>query len=191
MEFRFESLKTTQAAGLLLTLEGRVMDRMRLLKFLYIVDRELLASKGRTLTGDRAVAMNCGPVLSHTYNLIKSEEHSPADWDKYIRPVNKKLVLMGDPGGGELSKREVDKLKEVSSRFNGISTMGLSAFTHEFPEWIKNFVPDTSRPIPWTDALEGMGNADKIGLFKEKLAEQNVIDSIFALSTEGKVETGA
>jgi hypothetical protein len=36
-----------------------------------------------------------------------------------------------------------------------------------------------------------MGNADKIGVFKEKLVEQNVIDSIFALSTEGKVETGA
>jgi hypothetical protein len=98
---------------------------------------------------------------------------------------------MGDPGRGELSKKEVDKLKEVSSRFNGISTMGLCAFTHEFSEWIKNFVPDTSRPIPWTDVLEGMGNADKIGVFKEKLAEQNVIDSIFALSTEGKVETGA
>ena len=118
MEFRFEPLKTTQAAGHLLTLEGRVMDRMRLLKLLYIVDRELLAAKGRTLTGDRAVAMNYGPVLSHTYNLVKGKEQSPEDWNRYIRSVNKKLVLMGDPGRGELSKREIDKLKEVSSRFN-------------------------------------------------------------------------
>ena len=191
MKFRFEPLKTTQAAAHLLTLEGRVMDRMRLLKLLYIVDRELLAAKGRTLTGDRAIAMNYGPVLSHTYNLVNGKEQSPEDWNRYIRSVNKKVVLMGDPGRGELSKREIDKLEEVSSRFRDISTSGLSAFTHEFLEWVKNFKPDTSRPIPWTDALASMGSEGKIAAFEEKLAEQEVIDSIFGLPTESKVETGA
>jgi uncharacterized phage-associated protein len=186
MNFTFEPLKTTQAAAFLLTLEGRVMDRMRLLKLLYIVDRELLVSKGRTLTGDLAVAMNYGPVLSHTYDLIKGDEQSPADRNKFIRSVSRKLVLMGDPGRGELSRREVDKLEEVSNRFRGISTSGLSAFTHEFSEWSKNFVPDTSRPIPWTDALEGMCSAHKVALFEEKLAEQDLIDSIFASSTDSK-----
>ena len=39
MDFPFDSLKTTQAAAILLTLEGRVMDRMRLLKLLYIIER--------------------------------------------------------------------------------------------------------------------------------------------------------
>jgi uncharacterized phage-associated protein len=191
MKFRFEPLKTTQAAAHLLTLEGRVMDRMRLLKLLYIVDRELLAEKGRTLTGDRAVAMNYGPVLSHTYNLINGDEKSPDDWNRYIRSVNKKVVLIEDPGRGELSKREIDKLEEVCNRFSEISTSGLSAFTHEFFEWVKNFTPDTSRPIPWTDALASMGSEDKIAAFEEKLAEQEVIDSIFGLPTESKVETGA
>jgi uncharacterized phage-associated protein len=191
MKFRFESLKTTQAAAHLLTLEGKVVDRMRLLKLLYIADRELLATKGRTLTGDRAVAMNYGPVLSHTYNLIKGDEQSPEDWNRYIRSVEKKLVLMGDPGRGELSTREVDKLEEVSDRFKDISTRGLSAFTHEFPEWIKNFEPDTSRTIPWMDVLAGMVCGDKIAEFEAKLAEQEVIDSIFALPVEGELETGA
>jgi uncharacterized phage-associated protein len=191
MKFRFEPLKTTQAAAYLLALEEKVMDRMRLLKLLYIVDRELLAAKGRALTGDRAVAMNYGPVLSHTYNLLKGEEKSPDDWNKYIRSVNKKVVLMGDPGKGELSKREIDKLIEVSNRFRTISTSGLSAFTHEFSEWVKNFKPDTSRLIPWTDALAGVVSEDTIAAFEEKLAEQEVIDSIFGLPSECKAEMGA
>jgi hypothetical protein len=46
MEFKFDSLKTTQAAAILLSLTDGVMDRMRLLKLLYIVDRELLAERG-------------------------------------------------------------------------------------------------------------------------------------------------
>ncbi len=191
MKFRFEPLKTTQAAAHLLDLEEKVMDRMRLLKLLYIVDRELLAAKGRTLTGDRAVAMNYGPVLSHTYNLVKGDEQSPDDWNKYIRTVNKKVVLMGDPGRGELSKREIDKLEEVSNRFSKISTSGLSAYTHEFSEWAKNFKPDTSRLIPWTDALASVVSEDKIAAFEQKLVEQEVIDSIFDLPTKCKVETGA
>ncbi|WP_165227397.1 Panacea domain-containing protein [Aquisphaera insulae] len=191
MKFRFDSLKTTQAAAHLLTLEAKVMDRMRLLKLLYIADRELLASKGRTLTGDRAVAMNFGPVLSHTYNLIKGTEESPADWNRCILSVGKKVVLLAEPGLGELSNREIDKLEEVSNRFRAISTAGLSAYTHEFSEWARNFEPDTSRPIPWADALVDQGAKDKISAIEERLAEQEAIDSIFALPGDDGVEAGA
>jgi uncharacterized phage-associated protein len=191
MEFKFDSLKTTQAAAVLLCLKGRVMDRMRLVKLLYIADRELLAARGRTLTGDKAIAMNYGPVLSQTYNLIKGTENSPEDWDKHIRSVGKKLVLMGDPGRGELSKREMNKLNELTERFRNVTTLGLSAFAHEYSEWLKNFVPDTSMPIPWTDALKDMGHEDKIEVYEKRLLEQKLIDSIFTIPTEGEVEVGA
>ena len=42
MTFRFDFEKTLQAAGVLLNLDGSRMDRIRLLKLLYIADRELL-----------------------------------------------------------------------------------------------------------------------------------------------------
>jgi len=191
MEFQFDSLKTTQAAGVLLSLEKRVMDRMRLLKLLYIADRELLAARGRTLTGNRAVAMNYGPVLCQTYNLITGTENSPEDWEKHIRSVGKKLVLMGDPGRGELSRREVDKLNELTERFRHITTWGLSAVTHEYSEWLKHFVPDTSMPIPWVDILKDMGHEDKIEVYEKKLMERKLIDSIFTIPVEEEVEARA
>jgi uncharacterized phage-associated protein len=190
MEFTFDSLKTTQAAGILLSLEERVMDRMRLLKLLYIADRELLVARGRTLTGDRAVAMNYGPVLCQTYQLIKGDESSAEDWDKHIRSVGKKLVLMGDPGRGELSRREVDKLNELTGRFRKITTLGLSAVTHEYSEWLKNFVPDTSMPIPWVDVLKDIADEDQIAAYEKKLVEQKLIDSIFTIPVEEEVEAG-
>ena len=64
MTFRFDFDKTLQAAGVLLSLDGDRMEQIRLLELLYIADRELLAETGRTITGDRAVAMRHGPVLS-------------------------------------------------------------------------------------------------------------------------------
>ena len=53
MTFRFDYDKALQAAGVLLSLDGDRMERIRLLKLLYIADRELLAETGRTITGDR------------------------------------------------------------------------------------------------------------------------------------------
>ena len=162
------------------------MSRMRILKLLYIADRELLAETGRTLTGDRAVAMNYGPVLSRTYNLIRGARHSHEDWNRFIQSHGREVVLKGDPGQSELTKREADKLYELFERFRSISTSGISADTHGFWEYVKNFVPDTSTPIPWEDALKGTGHDDKVELYQAHLEEQQLIDSIFgALNDSG------
>ena len=90
-----------------------------------------------------------------------------------------------------MSKREINKLEELSGRFKEMSTSGLSAVTREFAEWVKNFVPDTPRPIPWRDALASTKSEVKIDMFEQKLAEQQAIDAIFALATEGEVEARA
>lgn len=184
MIFDFDSRKATQAAAVLLSAEGRAMDRMRLLKLLYLADRKLLAERGRPITGDRAVAMNRGPVLSHVYNLIKGAERSPEDWSRFIDSAGKQVVLVGDPGTGDLSRREIDALEEIGQRYRAMTTLGLSALTHEFDEWRHNFVPDSSRPIPWVDVLKATGQADRIAAFEAKLAEQNLLDSIFAAPGE-------
>ncbi len=181
MEFQFDLVKTAQASAVLLAHSNGVMSRMRLLKLLYIADRELLAETGRTLTGDRAVAMNYGPVLSHTYNLIK---HMPRGWNRFIQSHGREVVLKEDPGHGQLTKREVDKLKELSERFGSVSTSGISAYSHGFPEYAKNFVPDTSTPIPWDDVLKGTEHEDKARLYQARLEEQQLIDSIFGGLTD-------
>ena len=178
MIFRFRSLKTTQGAAVLLALDGHSMDRMRLIKLLYIADRELLAESGRTLTGDRAVAMKNGPVLSRVYDLIKGIAVPPEDWGRYLRSEGYKVVLVEDPGRGELTKRELEKLHDLSERYRSVSTPALSAHTHKFPEWVRSFRLGTSTPIPWRDALEATGHGEKAEAIEKGLEEQSVIDSI-------------
>jgi hypothetical protein len=39
-----------------------------------------LAERARPITGDRAVAMDHGPVLSTTCNLIKGEDYLASEW---------------------------------------------------------------------------------------------------------------
>ena len=57
----------------------------------------------------------------------------------------------------------------------------LSAHTHRFPEWIRNFRLGTSTPIPWRDALEATGHGEKAEAIEKRLEEQSVIDSILGV----------
>jgi uncharacterized phage-associated protein len=70
--FLFNIEKAIQAVAALLHFHGsKEMSYLRMLKLLYIADRETLKETGRPITGDRIVAMEHGPVLSSVYDLIK------------------------------------------------------------------------------------------------------------------------
>ncbi|KAA6330772.1 hypothetical protein EZS27_020559 [termite gut metagenome] len=47
-------------------------DFHKIFKILYFADREHLNEYGRTITGDRYIAMNDGPVPSNLYDIFKS-----------------------------------------------------------------------------------------------------------------------
>src|SRR4051794_11299600 len=114
----FDILKVAQACAVLLKNEpSRRMSRLRLLKLLYIADREYLKERGRPITGDCVAAMDHGPVLSRTYDLIKGTDVAFATWRRYFRNAGPRDVeLEEDPGIGKLSRFEVEKLQHVSER---------------------------------------------------------------------------
>lgn len=179
MIFRFNFEKALQAAAILLDLDGGRMERIRLLKLLYIADRELLAETGRPLTGDQAVAMPHGPVLSHVFDLIRGQSARAGEWGRFIRSENHSVVLRGDPGRGDLSRLEVEKLAELTDRYRAFGEWQLSEATHEFEEWRRNHVEGASTPIPWRDALEAQQQADRIEPAEQAESDQRVIDALF------------
>jgi uncharacterized phage-associated protein len=179
MTFRFEFDKTLQAAGVLLSLDGDRMEQIRLLKLLYIADRELLAETGRTITGDRAVAMRHGPVLSQVYDLIRGEASRAGEWGRSIRTVNHAVELRTDPGRGELSRGEIEKLTEVTDRYRHVDDWTLSEATHDFEEWSKNFTEGAVAPIPWRDVLAAQGKEDLVEIIERDEADRRYLDELF------------
>jgi uncharacterized phage-associated protein len=179
MNFRFDFHKTLQASAVLLDLDANRMAYVRLLKLLYIADRELLAETGRTITGDTAVALKNGPVLSQVYDLIKGVAPKSQAWSDYIHRVDYLVELKGDPGRGKLSKGEIEKLTEVSERFRTMDDWQLSEYTHEFPEWKKHHEPGASTPIPWQEMLEAQGKAELVEIVERNEAARLYLDTLF------------
>src|SRR5208282_6704121 len=103
----FNERKATEAAARLLKLRGGTMSYMKLIKLLYLADREALLRWGRPISTDRYVSMDKGPVLSRVLDLATDgdDPSRPAIWSEQIgEPVSYEVALKADPGSDELSE---------------------------------------------------------------------------------------
>lgn len=161
MRLRFKEAKTTQAAARLLELRGNPMSYLKLIKLLYIIDREALLRWGRPVTGDRYVSMDHGPVLSQTLNLI-TEEPRPEEhtfWANHISQPEKYEVSLHRPAAtDELSEAELRLIQEIFAKYGHMKRWDLVALVHQFPEWQD---PEGSAiPIQYRDILKAGGKTE-------------------------------
>jgi len=112
------------------------MSYMKLIKLLYIADREALARWGRPITTDSYVAMKHGPVLSCVLNLITDPDRDETFWAKHIsEPEQFSVKLKAETPGDQLSEAEDELLDEVSAKFGHLNRWKLVDMVHTFPEW--------------------------------------------------------
>jgi len=153
---------------------------MRLLKLLYIADRESLAETGKTITGDQPCAMERGPVLCETYDLIRGKGANAAPWARHVRTDRYDIELVSDPGKKQLSRGDVAKLLEVSKRYQDFDEWAMSELTSKFEEWKTNYPGNkSSAPIPWQDMLRAQGKTDFIETVAREKATREFYDKLF------------
>ena len=162
--YSFKIDKAIQAAGVLLSsARARQMSYLRLLKLLYMADRESLARVGRPIIGAHPVAMDYGPLHSEVLDLIKGETARGGEWSKYIRTFGYEVELVADPDRTALSQQEIEILNHVAANCREFNEWELVEQTHEFPEWKKRHIVGSSQLISIEDILDALGwtSADK------------------------------
>lgn len=153
--------KLVQAAGVLLKEEaGHQMSYLRLMKLLYIANRTALKECGTLVIRDRMVAMDHGPVLSKSLNVVKGLSTDSVDWDRFVEREQYKISLKSDPGISGLSRYEIDLLQRVSSAHANLDDWRLVDETHGFPEWVANYIKGTSTVISLECILQTVGRQE-------------------------------
>ena len=156
--------KLIDTVNYLLNLNGGKLNYTKLIKLLYIADRELLNEFGFTITGDTYYSLHNGPILSKLYNLVKKDAIAPqqAEWDNYF--YKEGYDLCGDKLNRpvqELSEIEMEKLEEIDRKYKDYSFGQMIDLVHdpEFcPEWED---PGTSNQrISLQDILVKYGKQD-------------------------------
>ena len=170
----FREDKLTQAAALFLKLRGGTMSHLKLMKLLYMAERQALLTWRRPIVYDCYVCMDKGPVLSRALNIIHGEEHeNDSFWSRHISPcANNEVSLIQDPGTGNLSDAEVSLIERLFDQHGRKSRWELCDLTHEFPEW--QDPQGSSIAIDYRDILKGSGMTD--------IEAQSIIDEIESLA---------
>lgn len=184
--------KTIQAAAHVARSQGGTLSRLRLLKILYIADRECLREHGHTITGDHPYAMENGPVLTETYDLIKGRHGEVAEWDAHFGAFGVEVDVTGKrhPGVGLLSRREMAKLDEVAKRYEDVDDFELSMITHDFLEWAKTYPkrgPKKSVAIPPALLLEAVGRSGDQARLASEAGEDAAMAALLASARRARI----
>ncbi len=188
IRFQFNEAKTTQAAALLLKENGGKMNYMKLIKLLYLADREALSRWARPISGDFYVSMDNGPVLSKVLDKINSGRNPAAVksyWHKFIsspQGYNIKL-LKNEPGSDELSNREEELLLSIFEKYKDFDPWQMVDYCHDnLPEW--KDPEGSSIPIRVEDILREVNKTEKdIAFIEDEVSNLNYIKAILSVTS--------
>ena len=135
--------------------DGKI-TRLKALKLLYLIDRETFARYGFFITGDRYCSMQHGPVLSETYNLIKSNGDETI-WAEMIETDSINIRQKKDTNFDLLSKAEFEVINDIIGDYGSFSAFDLVNTTHGFPEWKDPTIGKRSIPICHEEIMANLG----------------------------------
>jgi uncharacterized phage-associated protein len=181
----FNQRKVAQMAAHLLDRGRGRMNYLKLMKLLYLADRESMKRHGEPISGDRYVSMDHGPVLSQTFNLIKGavkfQEHGWSHWIVDNADYDVSLKHKVSRGAlDELSEADVDVLNDTYAKFGRMSAWDLVEYTHRYCREWEN--PNgSSIPIPYTAIFKALGRSPaEAKKLAARLEHENRIDKLFA-----------
>jgi uncharacterized phage-associated protein len=181
----FSARKVGQMAAYFARRQGGQINILKLMKLLYLADRESMAQHGSPISFDKFVAMDHGPVLSRTLNLINGTypEQIAADWDEWISDrENHQIACNRDFSRDDLdqlSDADLDVLNVVWREFGHMNQWDLRDYTHQhITEWTN---PNgSSLPIREVDILRAVGvSQTEAERLAEEIRAEHQIDRAF------------
>jgi len=164
--------------------QNRTINRLKLIKLLWLSDRLHLNTHGRVILKDSYVAMPHGPVPSYTVNF--SRQNLP----EYFSNPNQ-YDIKADAVADErfFSKSDLEVMTTIWEKFGDFSNFQLRDLSHKFPEWIRyekelndENLPK-SYPMVMEDFFEAPKTDDNMDIFNvegiaETLSQYRVHESI-------------
>ncbi|MGB3491264.1 MAG: Panacea domain-containing protein [Elainellaceae cyanobacterium] len=162
-DFHFNERKATQLASAFIQLSGGRLNYMKLIKLMYIADREALLCWERPISGDAYFALKHGPILSNVYTMI-SDGQAPSEsnfWFDYIKRDGKYEVSLFKPcPPDDLSQAEEEIIHAAFDKYGHFDKWKLVDHLHNvLPEW--NDPGASSFPISIGDILRAEGFSNK------------------------------
>lgn len=157
LRYNFDVEKLVQAIAYLSSRGVTGLDKLKIVKLLFLADKKHLLEIGRPILGDWYSCMPYGPVPSQAYNIIRDvidadPEMRPAAEERFMEffsvdtaRKHAALVAKKAPDLDVFSDSEIRALDEVIEKYGRYTGGELIDLTHDDPIWI---IPDKTQRKP-------------------------------------------
>ncbi|MFC1612339.1 Panacea domain-containing protein [Patescibacteria group bacterium] len=140
---KFDYQKAIQAINYFAKEEGGKIDKLKLLKLIWLADRYHLRKYGRPIVNDTYWAMPLGPVASVVKDIAEESDLLAKEEAKYLekyiqcqqRANSVKSIKAIDMD--VFSKTDLEALEQIYKEYGKFNNSSLVKISHEFPEWKK------------------------------------------------------
>lgn len=155
----FRSQKAAQCAAYFAAREGASIDKLKLIKLLYLAEREFISRHEMPMLFDEYYSLPHGPICSSTLNGINGEGENEI-WSKMISVSGSKDVKavqnIARDDLDEVSNAEWNVLEYIWHSFGHLTAGQIRNYTHKnCPEYVE--VASGRLPIRMFDILEALG----------------------------------
>lgn len=113
---------------------GGVMNKLKAIKLIWLADRYHLRKHGRTITGDKYVAMEHGPVPSSVKDMIEGKSGFKIA-SLSLDPLKHNYSTEEKADLDYFSESDQEAIDLIYKHFGSLDKFGLRDLSHNFPEW--------------------------------------------------------
>jgi len=165
----FDEAKCAQMAAYLTQKTGEPTDKLKLIKLIYLAEREFLSRYSLPMTLDELYSMKDGPVASAALNGLNGKLNKTL-WDTWIQNKSNKISAVKERSRDDfdnLSDADIGVLDAIWAEFGKYSTSDIWTYVHtKLPEY--QAVQSGRLPITYRDLLTVLKKENV------KLLEENI-----------------
>jgi uncharacterized phage-associated protein len=156
----FRAEKAAQFSALLIQRSDGQIDKLKLIKMLYLAERESVMERGRPIFYDEYYSLEHGPICSNSLNALNG--HADDDvWSEYIVVADKKNILASKRKNREemnqISKSDFSILESVWNKFGWMTTSQVRNWTHKNCGEYVEVGPGSRLPITYESLYKELG----------------------------------
>ncbi len=126
----------------------KTVDKIHLVKLMYLADKYHLMNYGRTITGDDFIALQNGPAGSKTMDVLEYDPYILGEYLDYAQRMFQTDKVYQYTAGEKcnpeslemLSQSDKEALEFSIEHFGKMDKWDVVKYTHKLPEW-KQFKP--------------------------------------------------
>lgn len=180
----FSEEVSTHISAYFASREGGTINYMKLIKLMYLADRQSMAETGTSISGDTPYSLPLGPVLSKTLKLFQNKVSGDTFDGFFDRSPAHCLTLKCEVSDKDdidsLSSYDLSILAKTYAEFGAMSEFELVDYTHDnCAEWVDP--QGSSSPINIKDLFVAVGKGEESAeAMRSNYFEQEQLERVYA-----------